>query len=59
MLGFKALVTGGRVLSGERRGAELFSAATERWGSRMSLGKRRELFIGQYLKLQDQFCIAV
>jgi putative transposase len=44
---------GSRVLSGVRRGAELFSAAA------VSLGKRRELFIGRYLKLQDQFCVAV
>ena len=31
----------------------------QRIGETVSLGKRRELLIGRYLKLQDQFCVAV
>jgi putative transposase len=26
---------------------------------RMSLGKRRELFVGRYFKLKNQFCVTV
>ena len=31
----------------------------QKMGQAVSLGRRRELFIGRYLKLQDQFCVVV
>lgn len=56
-LGFKALVTAAgfcRVCDEVRN----YFRPRQRMGETVSLGKRRELFIGRYLKLQDQFCVA-
>ena len=58
MLGFKALVTA----AGFCRACEEvrnYFRPRQKMGEAVSLGKRRELFIGRYLKLQDQFCVAV
>jgi len=57
-LGFKALVTAAafcRVYDEVRN----YFRPRQKMGQSVSLGRRRELFIGRYLKLQDQFCVAV
>ena len=57
-LGFKALVTAAgfcRVYDEVRN----YFRPRQKMGQAVSLGKRRELFLGRYLKLQDQFCVAV
>jgi putative transposase len=58
MLGFKAWVTAAgfcRVCDEVRN----YFRPRQRMGETVSLGKRWELLIGRYLKLQDQFCVAV
>jgi hypothetical protein len=58
MLGFKALVTAAvfcRVCEEVRS----YFRPRQKMGEAVSLGERRELFMGRYFKLQDQFCVAV
>jgi hypothetical protein len=58
ILGFKTLVTA----AGFCRACEEvrnYFRPRQKTGEAVSLGKRRELFIGRYLTLQDQFCVAV
>jgi transposase-like protein len=57
-LGFKALKTAAvfcRVCEEVRN----YFRPRQTMGQAVSLGKRRDLFIGRYVKLQDQFCMAV
>ena len=58
MLGFKALVTAAEFCRVCEEVRSYFRPRRKRREA-MSLGKRRELFIGRYLKLQGQFCVAV
>ena len=58
MLGFKALVTAAGFcrVSDEVRN---YFRPRRKMGEAVSLGKRREVFLGRYLKLQDQICVAM
>ena len=57
-LGFKALVTGAG-FCGVSEEVRNYFRPRQKMGEAVLLGKRWELFIGRYLKLQDQFCVAV
>jgi transposase-like protein len=57
MLGFKALTAAGFCRACDE--VRNYFRPRQKMGEAVSLGKRRELFIGRYLKLQDQFCVAV
>src|SRR5580704_8222796 len=58
MLGFKALVTAAGFCRVSEEVRSYFRPR-QKMGEAVSLGTRRELFNGRYLKLQDQFCVAV
>jgi putative transposase len=58
ILGFKTLVTAAGFCRAYEEVRNYFRPR-QKTGEAVSLGKRRELFIGRYLTLQDQFCVAV
>jgi hypothetical protein len=58
MLAFKALVTAAGFCRVSEEVRSYFRPR-QKVGEAVTLGKGRELFMGRYLKLQDQFCVAV
>ena len=58
MLGFKAVVTAAGFCRVSEEVRSYFRPR-QKVGEAVTLGKGRELFMGRYLKLQDQFCVAV